>query len=345
MQQLQDVLTYLGAMSAIDVLDVALVAGLTYGLLYIVRGTRAVQLLRGILVLLLFVFLFSQVLRLRAFAWLVSILLPVSLLALPVVFQPELRRALARLGRAGLILSRFTDAASGGAVVSIVALAARRLSESGYGGLIVLERSTGLDDLIERGVRLDAEASVDLLLQIFYPNTPLHDGAAILRGGRIVAAAVVLPLGEPSRADRSLGTRHLAALAVSEASDALAVVISEETGTISLARAGVLYRPLDEGALSRLLYRHYVGHSPSATRFLGPWWRLAGGLTSPGGKGPAEPGQDELGLTADEANAAFAGPTLSADLEAAAADAEPRRPAGLPDEAASPGRPERARQP
>ncbi len=160
MQQLQDVLTYLGAMSAIDVLDVALVAGLTYGLLYIVRGTRAVQLLRGILVLLLFVFLFSQVLRLRAFAWLVSILLPVSLLALPVVVQPELRRALARLGRAGLILSRFTDAASGGAVVSIVALAARRLSESGYGGLIVLERSTGLDDLIERGVRLEVAREV-----------------------------------------------------------------------------------------------------------------------------------------------------------------------------------------
>ncbi len=296
MEQAQDVLTYLGAMSAVDVLDIALVAGLTYGLLYIVRGTRAVQLLRGILVLLLFVFLFSQVLRLRAFAWLVSILLPVSLLALPVIFQPELRRALARLGRAGLVLSRPTDSASAGAVVSIVSVAARRLSEAGIGGLIVLERSTGLDDLVERGIRLDAEASVDLLLQIFYPNTPLHDGAAILRGGRVLAAGVVLPLGEPSRADRALGTRHLAARAISEATDALAVVVSEETGTISLARAGVLYRPLDEGALSRLLYQHYVGQGVAAGRLFGSWWRLGGGAATSeaADTGPADAGEADL---------------------------------------------------
>jgi diadenylate cyclase len=297
MQQLQDLITYLEAMSVVDVIDIALVTGLISALLYAVRGTRAVQLLRGILLLVLVVFLFSQVLRLRAFGWLVSILLPALLITIPVVFQPELRRALERLGRAGVPLSRSGGSASPSAVVTVVALAARQLSELGYGGLIVLERATGLDDLAERGVRLDAEAGVDLLVQIFYPNTPLHDGAVIIRDGRVLAAGVVLPLGEPRDESRGMGTRHLAALAVSEISDALAVVVSEETGTISLARDGQLHRSLDEGALSRLLYQYFVGPPSTPGRLLTPWLHIAHPEHDRGGvrEQPAQPGSDAAG--------------------------------------------------
>jgi diadenylate cyclase len=267
MEQLRDLRTYLLAMQPSDVLDIVLVASLIYALLYVVRGTRAVQLLRGILLVVLLAYLFSQVVSLPAFRWLVQILLLPFLVSLPVIFQPELRRALERLGRAGLFLSRPHDAGAD-SIVTVVALAAGRLSESRHGALIVLERETGLDDLVERGVRLDAVATVDLLTQIFYPNSPLHDGAVIIRNGRIAAARVVLPLGDPRVDDRGLGTRHLAALALTESSDALAVIVSEETGIIALARDGDIVRHLDEGELSRLLYRAMAAPSRPGDRIL-----------------------------------------------------------------------------
>ncbi len=273
MEQLGDLATYIFAMRLSDVVDILLVAALIYAMLYAVRGTRAVQLLRGVLLVILLVFLFSQVAPLRAFRWLVAILLPALLIAIPVIFQPELRRALERLGRAGLFLTRPLEVSSAQSIVTVVSLAARQLAEARYGALIVLEQETGLDDLAERGVRLDAEATVDLLLQIFYPNTPLHDGALIIRSGRVLAASVVLPLGEVRVDKRGLGTRHLAAIAVSEVTDALAVVVSEETGTISLARDGQLLRHLDEGELSRLLYRRLVASPTPAERLLAPLLR------------------------------------------------------------------------
>lgn len=280
MEQLGDLWTYLLAMRPSDVLDIFLVATLIYALLYVVRGTRAVQLLRGILLIVLLAYLFSQVVSLPAFRWLVQILLLPFLVSLPVIFQPELRRALERLGRAGLFLNRTHDPGAD-SIVTVVALAAGRLSESRHGALVVLERDTGLDDLVERGVPLDAVATVDLLTQIFYPNSPLHDGAVIVRNGRIAAARVVLPLGDPRLDDRGLGTRHLAALALTESTDALAVVVSEETGTIALARDGDMVRHLDEGELSRLLYRNLAAPPRTADRILRPLWRAEGEPTAP----------------------------------------------------------------
>jgi diadenylate cyclase len=271
--QLADLGTYILAMRPADVLDVALVGVLVFLLLYAVRGTRAVPLIRGILLLVLVVFLVSQVARLQAFGYLARILLPAMLFALPVIFQPELRRALERLGRAGTMLSWSGATTGDDSIVTVVSLAARQLAADRHGALIVLERTVHLGDLIDRGVPLDAVASVELLRQVFYPNTPLHDGAVVIRGGRIVAAAVVLPLSDTVSDDRDLGTRHLAAQSITENTDALAVVVSEETSTISLARNGELIRHLDERELARLLYRWYVTPGAGGTgRWFQPLW-------------------------------------------------------------------------
>ncbi len=270
-EQLGDLGTYILAMRSADVLDVVLVGALVYLLLYAVRGTRAVSLIRGILLLVLVVFLVSQVARLQAFGYLARILLPAMLFALPVIFQPELRRALERLGRAGTMISWPNPGPGDDSIVTVVSLAARQLAAARHGALIVLERGVRLDDMLERGVALDAQASVELLRQIFVPNTPLHDGAVVIRGGRVVAAAVVLPLSDTVSDDRDLGTRHLAAQSITEYSDALAVVVSEETSTISLARNGELIRHLEERELARLLYRWYVSLPSTGTgRWLQP---------------------------------------------------------------------------
>jgi diadenylate cyclase len=263
-EQLADLGTYLRALQPVDLVDILLVAAFFYAALWLVRGTRAVQLIRGVLVLSLAFFLLSSFASLRGFHWLLEIMLPALLVAVPVIFQPELRRALEQVGRAGLIISREPEEM--GTVRSVVAVAARRLSEQRVGGLIVLEHNTALGDLVERGVRLDAEPSVELLVQIFVRNSPLHDGAVIIRGDRIAAAGVVLPIGELYGAGLppGLGTRHLAALSLTETTDAEAVVVSEETGRIALARNGRLLTDLDEGALSRELYEpHRMRHGPA----------------------------------------------------------------------------------
>ncbi len=274
MEQLGDLGSYLLAMRPADVLDVALVGALVFLLLYVVRGTRAVSLIRGILLLVLALFLVGQVAQLQAFGYLARFLLPAIIIALPVIFQPELRRALERLGRAGLVLNRGATGSGDDSIVTVVSLAARQMAVDRHGALIVLERGTQLDEILERGVHLDAAASVELLRQIFHPNTPLHDGAVVIRHGRVAAAAVVLPLSDSVAGEGDLGTRHLAAMSVTENTDALAVVVSEETCTISLARDGELIRNLDERELSRLLYRWYVAPAPSPTeRWLVPLWR------------------------------------------------------------------------
>jgi diadenylate cyclase len=226
------------------------------------------------LLLVLAVFLIGQVAQLRAFSDIARFLLPAIAVAIPVIFQPEIRRGLERLGRAGLVLSRPAGSSADDAIVTVVSLAARQLALDRHGALIVLERTVPLDEAIDRGVSLDAVATVELLRQVFHPNTPLHDGAVVIRQGRVASAAVVLPLTEAVRDERDLGTRHLAARSVTESTDALAVVVSEETSTISLARGGQLIRNLDESELLRLLYRWYVTPTTGATeRWFQPFWR------------------------------------------------------------------------
>jgi diadenylate cyclase len=241
-----------------------------------------------------------------AFGWLLGRIGPALFYAVPVIFQPELRRALERLGRARVFPNR-GPADGSKSIVTIVALAARRISEQRQGALIVLEGETGLGDLIDRGVRLDAEASVDLLMQIFYKNSPLHDGAVIVRGGRIAAAGVVLPLWETRDepdGGRALGTRHLAAVNLTEGTDALAVVVSEETGTISLVQRGKLIRHLDEGELARLLYRLYTVPPTPAERWLGA---LTRGHEPPTGEARAEGAEPPAGGEAGDHDAEFPG--------------------------------------
>lgn len=239
--------------SAVDILLVALVF---YGLFRLFQGTQAVALLRGILFIsLLFVVAAS---RFTAFGWLLRNSLPVILVAIPVVFQPELRRALERLGRtAPMWMGRGGRETVAQQVIHEVVQAVETLARERTGALIVLEGDTGLEEYIESGERIDAGISARLLLTVFFPGTPLHDGAVILRGDRMIAAACVLPLTQRDLADSSLGTRHRAAVGITEQNDALAVVVSEETGIISLARGGRIARRLDPQRLRTILQAFY----------------------------------------------------------------------------------------
>jgi diadenylate cyclase len=257
-----DVLWILSHFQLNDLLDILLVTAIFWGLLYLVRGTRAVALMRGVLLLVIAVVLASNFLSLTAFNWLIRNTLPALLVAVPVIFQPELRRALERIGRGGgLITFSSTESVTMG-VSQQIARAAQQLSERRHGGLIVMERETGLQEYVDTGVPIDGEVTTELLLTIFQPNTALHDGATIVRGDRIVAGACILPLAETSRVRRGLGLRHRAAVGITEQSDAVAIIISEETSVISVARYGEMVTNLDEARLRELLrssYRRALG--------------------------------------------------------------------------------------
>jgi uncharacterized protein (TIGR00159 family) len=237
-------------------LDVAAVALIFYWLLTVVQGTRAVQLVRGIIILWLASALLSTVFQLSTLTWLIRNSGLALLVAIPIIFQPELRRALEQLGRTGSWLNRV--GLVGGrkpveAMVEEVAAASGLLARQKHGALFVLERQTGLQDYANLGVPIDAEVSRQLLATIFYPNSPMHDGAVIIRNGRIVAAGTVLPLTDNVTTPGQYGTRHRAALGISEFSDAIAVVVSEERGTISVAANGRLVSNLSQERLQKLL--------------------------------------------------------------------------------------------
>ncbi len=243
----------LSRLDLLDVVDILLVAVVIYAVLLLVRGTQAVQLLRGVILLALFVALIGSLAGLTAFNWLMRSTGQFLAVVVAIVLQPELRRALERLGRAGGLAIWSSRDVELDRLVNALVSACRRLSERRHGALIVLERDTGLQDYVETGVELDALVADELLLTIFFPKTALHDGAVIVRGNRIVAAACVLPLAESLVADSHLGTRHRAAVGITEQTDAIAVVVSEETGTISIARNGRMVRHLDERRLRTLL--------------------------------------------------------------------------------------------
>jgi diadenylate cyclase len=240
------------------VLDILLVTLVIYGLLALVRGTQAVVLLRGIIILAVGTVMLTSFLRLPAFSWLLRNALPALLISVPVIFAPEIRRALERLGRAGTGININTREAEQLQVIEAIIAAAVRLSERRHGALIVIERQVGLKDRADTGVALDAAVTVELLVQIFYPNTPLHDGAVILKGSRIQAAACIMPLTSGENiTDRQMGLRHRAALGISEVSDAVAVVVSEETGSISVAHNGRMIQRLDAARLRHILLAFY----------------------------------------------------------------------------------------
>jgi diadenylate cyclase len=255
--ELIDVFGLLSRFNWQSALDVVLVASVFYAVLRLFRRTQALSLLRGVLLVLLVISFLSSALTLTAFEWLVRNSLPAILVSLPVIFQPELRQALERMGR-GSVLFRWGERESiGERVTRCVVAATLKLSEHRHGALIVLEGDTGLQDYVETGIPVDGVLSTPLLLTIFFPNSALHDGAVIVRGDRVVAARCVLPLSSRPSVGAPYGTRHRAALGITEQSDALAIVVSEETGIISVARNGRMVRRLDEKRLTRVIETFY----------------------------------------------------------------------------------------
>jgi diadenylate cyclase len=243
----------------LSIVDILLVTMIFFALLSWLRDTQAMVLMRGFILIVVALILLTSLVNLPAFSWLVRNSIPALLLAIPVVFAPEIRRALERIGRAGNILPTFGKNPNTDFEHSIhaVVTASARLSARQHGALIILQRLDSLDEYILSGVRMNAIVTPEMLLQIFYPNTPLHDGAAIISGSRVVAAACVMPLSSSGilnrSPDRQMGLRHRAALGISEESDAIAVVVSEETGAISIAHAGRMIRRIDPERLENIL--------------------------------------------------------------------------------------------
>jgi len=245
--------------SWLSVFDILLVTLIFFGLLYSLRDTQAMALLRGMILLVVGIILLTSLVELPAFSWFAQNSLPALLLSIPVIFAPEIRRTLERIGRAGTIWPvtvKTADVALEQTIRAVVSAAAR-LSARQHGALIILQRMDNLEELIQTGVQLNARVTPELLLQIFYPNTPLHDGGVIIVGTQITAAACVLPLSASGilnrTPERQMGLRHRAALGTSETSDAIAVVVSEETGGISIAHAGRMLRRLDPDRLENIL--------------------------------------------------------------------------------------------
>lgn len=259
-----DVILRLSGRSWLAWLDLVLVIITFYLLLNWVRHSRAAFLLRGALVLGIVLFAATMLLPLPTFDWLVRGVLIAMLVATAVIFQPELRRVLERVGRsAGLAWAVRQTAAE--SVLSELVSAVEHLSSGYTGALIALEGNQSLHDVVETGIPIGGRVTSELLQAIFYPENPLHDGAAILREDQVVAASCVLPLTErPLYFKRRLGTRHRAAVGLSESSDALVVVVSEETGAISVAREGKLHRPLDSATLREQIYHFYVPSVPAS---------------------------------------------------------------------------------
>ncbi len=260
-------LTWLG------LVDIVLVALLFWGLFYALRGTRAVPLVRGITALLVTLAFLGQIDQLTAFSWLVDKILPAILVAVPVIFQPELRRTLERLGRGRIFLLPQTSEESYEAILDEVLEAAEQMAAHHTGALIVFERETGLQEYIETGVPLDGEVTAELLTTIFDHHTVLHDGAVIIRNGRIAAAACVMPLTGAFLSDRHLGLRHRAAIGTTEESDAVTIVVSEERGAISLAHNGRIIRDLEPDRLESILNAFFSGKSASTSTIFQRWRR------------------------------------------------------------------------
>ena len=244
----------IGQVRLTTLVDIAIVSLLIYGLFSLIRGTRAVRLVIGVSVLIV-VYVLAVAFRLQLLTAILQGAAVVGLFALVVIFQPEIRRGLDRIGRVGSLawLLSPADSRAVGHVADAVAKAAADLSADGHGALIVLERETGLEEVAESGVMIHGDVSADLIHTIFSPRTPLHDGAVIIRGEMILAAGALLPLAETTAQSERFGTRHRAALGVTEDTDAVVVVVSEENGQISLVERSRIVRNLNEGQLARSL--------------------------------------------------------------------------------------------
>lgn len=267
-----DILSQFSNFRLLDVVDIIVVAVVFYQFYMLIKRTRAVQLVKGVMILLA-VSLLAKHFELKALSWLLNQLIQMFVFAIPVVFQPELRKALEQLGR-GSFFSRHpltTGTPNLEQVVEELVRCTQVLSKTRIGALIVMERKTGVQDFVETGIKIDGVVSSEFLVNIFIPNTPLHDGAVIIRQDRVAAAGCFLPLSVNSNIQKDLGTRHRAALGMTEITDALAIVVSEETGAISVGIDGALIRFMDDKTLRELLLRELEIKTVSLSMI--PFWR------------------------------------------------------------------------
>lgn len=241
-----------------DILDIAVVAFVIYKVMGFIKKSRAEQLIKGLLVVVLVAGV-SEVLNLNTLNWIVKSGLTIGILALVVIFQPELRRGLASLGRSNIIKSTFAqiDNEEAQKLTREFVRAIQEMADTKTGALIVIERGTALDEICETGTHLDAQISAELIGNIFYEGAPLHDGAIVVRGSRVASAGCVLPLTQNKSLPKELGTRHRAGIGITEQSDAISFMVSEETGIISSAKDGKLTRYLDGKALEKQLLDIY----------------------------------------------------------------------------------------
>ena len=246
-------------LTLLDIVDIFIVACAFFALSFLFRGTQAVALLRGTALFFVGLILISGIFEFQALTWLLQNALTVLAIAIPVIFQPELRRGLERLGRGGFLTNRQTPEYRRTIIIDEVVQAAERLAERRHGALIVLQRNSALAEYIRTGIQLESLVNAQILLTIFWPKTELHDGAAIIdTRGRIASAASVLPLtASRNLPSRKMGTRHRAALGISEVSDALCVVVSEETGKIAITNGGRMISRLDPERLRTILNAFY----------------------------------------------------------------------------------------
>ncbi|QMV41532.1 diadenylate cyclase CdaA [Cohnella cholangitidis] len=259
-----------------DIVDVLIVSYIIYVLIKMVRGTRAVQLLKGIF-LLVITWALSTWLNLYTLKWLMNQMFTFGVVTVLIIFQPELRRALEQLGRGKLFTRSSSEEQDVSQRINEVIRSVNYLAQRKIGALIVFERNTGLNDYIESGIKMESKLSSELLSNVFIPNTPLHDGAVIIRGSQIMAAGCYLPLSENPFISKELGTRHRAAIGVTEVCDAISVTVSEETGQVSLAINGQIVRDIKEESLISKLFEELRPQFKSKTTEWAFWKRKGGG--------------------------------------------------------------------
>ncbi len=263
-----------------DIIDVGIVSFIIYKMILLVRGTRAVQLLKGIFILVA-VWALSTWFNLYTLKWLMNQMFTFGIVSVLIIFQPELRRVLEQLGRGKLFARSYSlDRDVVNEQIDEVIKAVRFMAERKIGALIVFERSTGLSELIESGIRMESKITSELLINIFTPNTPLHDGAVIIRSNQIMAAGCYLPLSENPFISKELGTRHRAAIGVSEVTDAVSVTVSEETGQVSLSLGGMIVRDINEESLISKLFEELTPKTNGFTKervTVSSLWKRKGG--------------------------------------------------------------------
>ncbi len=262
---MEQILLILQGLEWRDVVDIAIVTALFYSITFMFRGTQAVALFRGIALIVILLISVAALFRLQALNWLLANSLTALVIAIPVIFQPEIRRVLERLGRGAFLGARMAPQAARVSIIDEICSAAAKLSERHHGALIVLQRNSSLSEYIRTGIQMDSLVSADLLATVFWPRTELHDGAVIIdTGGRIASASSVLPItASRNLPNPNLGTRHRAAVGISEVGDALCVIVSEETGKISVTNGGRMILDLDARRL-RLILSAYYGPTEEA---------------------------------------------------------------------------------